>query len=179
MIKLTSAKRYARAVFELALEKNELENLNKEFERILELTKDEALMDLLENPRLPFNIKKSIIEKRLGELNPLVLNLVLLLISRGLLRILPKMIQEFNSYVDSHFGIERAKVITAIPLDERDKEVLSYQLGKFINRKVLIDRKVDPNIIGGFIARVRDKIIDGSVRQKLETLKRNLIEAGR
>lgn len=179
MIKLTSAKRYAGAVFELALEKNELENLNKEFEKILELTKDEALMDLLENPRLPFNIKKSIIEKTLGELNPLVLNLVLLLISRGLLRILPKMIQEFNSYVDSHFGIERAKVITAIPLDEREKEVLSYQLGKFINRKVLIDGKVDPNIIGGFIARVRDKIIDGSVRQKLETLKRNLIEAGR
>jgi F-type H+-transporting ATPase subunit delta len=177
MVKITSAKRYAQAVFELALERNELESLKKGFDKIIELTKDEDLMLLLENPRLPFQAKKDILETKLGELNTLALNLIFLLIQRGRIRMFPKIFQEFNSILDTHYGIERAKVITAIPLDEDWKEMISRQLATFVNRKVLIDSKIDTEIIGGFIARIRDKLIDASIRQKLESLKRNLIEA--
>ena len=70
-------------------------------------------------------------------------------------------------------------MITALPLDEREKEAISNRLGKIAERKVAVDSQVDPSIIGGFIARIGDTLIDGSVHQKLETLKKNLIEVGR
>lgn len=179
MVKITSAKRYARAVFELALERNELEGLKNGLQMVLEVLKDTDLTTLLENPRLPFNAKKVILERRLAETNILALNLTLLLVSRGLLRIFPKIYQEFISILDNYNGIERAKVITAIKLDENEKEIISRQLGSLINRKVLVENEVDPKIIAGFIARIRDKLIDASIRQRLDSLKRNLVEAGR
>lgn len=179
MIKITSAKRYARAAFELALEKNELEGLRNGLQKVLEISKDIELTTILENPRIPFDAKKTILESRLGEINSLALNLTLLLVSRGLLKIFPKIYQEFISILDTHYGIERAKVITAIQLDEDEKEIISRQLGSLINRKILVENEVNPDIIAGFIARIRDKLIDASIRQRLETLKKNLVEAGR
>ncbi len=177
MVKITSAKRYARAVFELALEKNELEGLKNGLQMALEVSKDTDLITFLENPRIPFDAKKTILERRLGGINPLALNLTLLAVSRGLFKIFPKIYQEFISILDKHYGIERAKVITAIQLDEKEKETISHQLGSLVNRKVLIENVVDPNIIAGFIARIKDKLIDASIRQRLDTLKKNLVEA--
>ena len=67
---------------------------------------------------------------------------------------------------------------TALPLAAEEKEGVSRRLGEIVDRKVVIDGQVDPFIIGGFIARIRDMLIDGSIRQKLETLKKILVEAG-
>jgi F-type H+-transporting ATPase subunit delta len=69
-------------------------------------------------------------------------------------------------------------VTTALPLGDEEREEVSHRLGAMANRKVVIDGQVDSTIIGGFIARMGDKLIDGSVRQRLETLKKNLLEAG-
>ena len=68
---------------------------------------------------------------------------------------------------------------TALTLSDEERETISRRLGDMANRKVVIDGQIDPIIIGGFIARMGDKLIDGSIRQKLETLKKNLVEAGR
>lgn len=55
----------------------------------------------------------------------------------------------------------------------------SRRLGEIVDRKVVIDGQLDPSIIGGFIARIGDTLIDGSIRQRLESLKKTLVEAGR
>jgi F-type H+-transporting ATPase subunit delta len=178
MPKINSGKRYAQAAFELALERNELESWQKGLEKIAELTKNEELMALLQNPRLPFDAKKSLSQKHLGEINPLAFNLALLLVIKGLLRLGQQISQQYISLLDVHRGIERAKVTTALPLGDEEREEVSHRLGAMANRKVVIDGQVDSTIIGGFIARMGDKLIDGSVRQRLETLKKNLLEAG-
>ena len=113
MPKITSGKRYAQAAFEIALERNELESWQEGLGKIADLTTDEELMALLENPRLPFDAKKSLLEKRLGEINPLAFNLALLLVSKGILRRGGDIYQQYNSLLDFHRGIERAKVTTA------------------------------------------------------------------
>ena len=179
MPRISSGKRYAQAAFELALERNELESWQKGLEKIAELTKDEELMALLQNPRLPFDAKKNLLQKQLGEINPLAFNLALLLVNKGLLRIGQRVFQQYNSLLDIHQGIERAKVTTAFHLGDEEREVISRRLGEMADRKVVIDGEVDPAIIGGFIVRMGDKLIDGSIRQKLETLKKSLVEAGR
>lgn len=179
MPKITSGKRYAQAAFKLALEKNELESWQVGLGKIADLTKDEKLMALLQNPRLPFDAKKSLLQKQLGEINPLVFNLALLLVSKGLLKLSGDISQQYNDLLDAHRGIERAKVTTALPLGDEESEAISRRLGEIVERKVVIDTQVDPSVIGGFIARIGDTLIDGSIHQKLETLRRSLVEVGR
>jgi F-type H+-transporting ATPase subunit delta len=179
MPKITSGKRYAQAAFELALERNELESWRKGLRKIADLTKDEELMALLQNPRLPVFVKKNLLEKRLGEINPLALKLALLLVNKGLLRHGNNILQQYNKLLDAHRGVEHAKVTVALPLVDEDQKAISRRLEKIVDHKVVIDAQVDPSIIGGFIVRVGDTLIDGSIRQRLESLKKSLIEASR
>ena len=179
MPRISSGKRYARAAFELALEKNELEAWQEGLKKRADLATDQKLMSLLEDPRVPFDAKKSLLQKGLGEIQPLVFNLAVLLVSKGILSRSDDIFQQYNNLLDAHRGVERAKVTTALPLATEEKEVVSRRLGEIVDRKVVVDGQVDPSIVGGFIARIGDTLIDGSIRQKLETLKKNLAEAGR
>ena len=179
MPRISSGKRYARAAFELALEKNELEVWQAGMKKMADLATDPELMTLLQDPRVPFEAKKSILKKGLGEIHPLVFNLAILLVSKGILSRSGDILQQYNNLLDAHRGVERAWVTTALPLGTEEKEVVSRRLGEVVDRKVVIDGQLDPSIIGGFIARIGDTLIDGSIRQKLETLKKNLVEAGK
>jgi len=176
MPRISSGKRYAQAAFELALKKNEWESWRAGLKKMAELSGNEELMALLENPRLPFAAKRSLLQKGLGEINPLVFNLALLLESNGRLKLAKDISQQFNELLDFHRGIEHAEVSAAMPLVDEDREAISRRLGEIVRHKVVIDAQVDPSIIGGFIARIGDTLIDGSIRQKLETLKKNLVE---
>jgi F-type H+-transporting ATPase subunit delta len=179
MPRISSGKRYARAVFELALEKNELEVWQEGLKKMADLTADQELMALLQDPRIPFDAKHGLLKKRLGEIYPLTFNLVLLLVSKGIFSRSGDIFQEYNHLLDTYRGIERAKVTTALPLVTEEKELVSRRLGEIVDRKVVMEGQLDPSIIGGFIARMGDMLIDGSIRQKLETLKKNLIEVGK
>jgi F-type H+-transporting ATPase subunit delta len=179
MPRISSGKRYARAAFELAVEKNELEVWQEGLKKIAELGADQKLMAFLQDPRIPFDSKKSILQKGLGKIHPLVFNLAVLLVSKGIFSRSSDICQQYIHLLDAHLGVERARVTTALPLATEEKEVVSRRLGEIVDRKVVIDGQVDPSIIGGFVARIGDTLIDGSIRQKLETLKKNLVEAGK
>jgi F-type H+-transporting ATPase subunit delta len=179
MARIVSGKRYAQATFELAMERNELESWQVSLKKIAELTNDEELMVLLENPKFPFRVKKELLETRLGEVNPLALNLACLLVSKGRLRAASSISQEYDHLLDTHRGIEHAEVITALPLGDDDKQRISAQLGEIVRRKVIVDAYVDPSVIGGVKAKIGDTLIDGSICNKLEALKKSLAEAGR
>ncbi len=174
MLRLASGKRYARAAFALALEKNELDGWRDSLRKVAELSVDEDLMALLENPKLPFAVKRQLLGGRLKEVNPLALNLACLLVSRGILEIVGDISRQYDHLLDAHRGIEHAEVFTALPLDEEDKQRLSSKLGKMVGREVIIDARVDPAVIGGFKARIGDMLIDGSLRNKLEALRKSL-----
>jgi F-type H+-transporting ATPase subunit delta len=179
MARIASGKRYAQAAFELAREKNELESWQVDLRKIAELSTDESLMDLLENPRLPFQLKRELLETRLGDINALALNLACLLVGKGILGIAGDISLGYDRLLDAHRGIEHAEVLTALSLDEGDKQRLSSKLGELVNREVIVDARVDPAIIGGFKARVDDMLIDASVRNRLESLRKSLIGVGR
>jgi F-type H+-transporting ATPase subunit delta len=177
--RLISGKRYAQAAFELAKERGELEDWQSGLKKIADIAKDEKLMALMEDPKLPFAAKRGVLEQRLGEVNPLVLNLACLLVSRGILRNAESISQEYSKLLDIYHGVEHAEVVTALPLDDEEKEEFSRQLKEMTGRKVIIETRVDPSLLGGFRAKIGDTLIDGSVRNKLESLKKSLVEAGR
>jgi F-type H+-transporting ATPase subunit delta len=176
MPRISSGKRYAQAAFELALEKNELDGWRAGLERMAELSRNEDLMALLQSPRAPFHAKEDLLHKQFGELHPLISNLALLLVHKGIFRLSGDVFQQYNALLDAYRGVERAKVTDAVRLSDEDKEAISSRLGKVVDRKVAIDAQVDASLIGGFIARMGDMLIDGSIRQRLESLKKSLVE---
>jgi F-type H+-transporting ATPase subunit delta len=178
MPKISSGKRYAQAAFELALEKSELEDWQASLKKIASIAREAKLMALLENPKLPFDAKRGLLEERLGEVNPLALNLACLLMSRGRLKFASDILQQYDLLLDAHYGIEHAKVVTALKLDDEDKERISRRLGEMTGHKIVIDARVDPLVVGGFSAKIGDMLIDGSIRSRLESLRKSLAAVG-
>ena len=178
MPRVLSGKWYAQAAFELALDRDELEGWQKGLEDIVELTQNEALLGLLENPKVPFATKKGLLEEQLGDIPPLALHLVLLLVTKNRLRLASDISRQYQLMLDAHRGIEHAEVTTAVPLSDKDRDMVTQRVGEIVRRKVVLDPRVDPAVIGGFVARIGDMLIDGSIRQQLDTLKKNLVEVG-
>ena len=169
------AKRYAQAVFEIALGRKELDRWQSDLRKIASLGEDAVLIAWLENPKFRFDDKVRLLSEQLGDVTPLALNLVYLLAARGRLGMIGEIADEYQRLLDSYRGIEPAEVITAVPLDDEDKLRLGERLGAVVGKKVVVKPEVDPSLIGGFIARIGGKLLDGSTRSKLEVLKRELI----
>jgi F-type H+-transporting ATPase subunit delta len=168
------ARRYAQAVFQIALEKQELEQWQSDLEKIAAIVSDATVQAALENPKLKFDDKIGIFSKNLGDISPLALNLVRMLITRAGIGMIGAIADEYRILLDDYHGVKSAEVITAVPIDDKDKQKLAEELGALIGSKVTLKSEVDPEIIGGIIARVGGKLLDGSTRSKLAVLKREL-----
>jgi len=172
-----AAKRHAQAVFQIARERDELDKWRIDLELLATIFSDGELILLLDDPKVKFEDKVGVVSQNLPGASELVLNLVKLLISRRRARILPQIAEEYARLVDRQQGIEHAEVIIAAPIDQDIEKALVEQLAKITGNKVFVSTKVDQEIIGGFVARVGDKVIDGSVRTKLQKLKNKLAQA--
>ena len=174
MARKAYARRYSQAVFEIAQEKGELDRWQSDLRKIASLADAAAFIALIENPKLHFNDKTRLLSEQLGDINPLTLNLIYLLVARGKLSIVGEVADEYQRLLDSYRGIEQAEVITVVPLENKDKLSLEERLGAMVDKKVVIKSEVDASLIGGIIARIGGKLIDGSTRSRLEALKRGI-----
>ena len=179
MTRKVYTRRYAQAVFEIALETKELDRWQSDLQKIAGLTKDVTLVAFLESLKIPFDDKARLLSELLKSINPLALNLVYLLAARGKLRTIGDITDDYQRLLDSHRGIEMAEVVTATDLDEEDKRRLAEHLSAIVGKKVTLKTEVEPELIGGVIARIGGKLLDGSTRSKLEALKKELVRAGR
>jgi len=172
-----SARRYAQAAFDIARERDELEAWRSQLRDMPRALEVPPWAGVLESLRVPFEVKQAMLSQGFPEASPLVLNLVYLLIARRRLGLLPRIVAEYEQLVDAYWGVEHARVITAVPLEEEEKQRLAEILGSISAKKVVVATEIDPGIIGGVVARLGDKLIDGSVRGRLENLKKRLARA--
>ena len=177
MISTISARRYAQAIFEIAQAKNNLDEWKKELRKLADLMKDREIVDLMEHPKVTFNLKGELIKQKLNTPNELVLNLCYLLILKGRIKNTEQIADEYDNLLDEQRGIKHAVVTTAVPLDETDKQKITGQLEKITGRKVTVKLRVNPSILGGIVARIEDTLIDGSIRNRLDLLRKDLVEA--
>lgn len=173
-----SAKRHAQAVFSIALERDELDRWLSDLRRIAQAMAEPKLITMLETPRLRLGDKMRLLDEVLGSINPLAINLAYLLVARGRLGIAGDVASEYERLVNDHRGIQHAEVTTAIPLDEEDRKRLKDRLEAVTDREIVLSAEIDPEIIGGIVARLGDRLIDGSTRSKLKALRRSLVEGG-
>jgi F-type H+-transporting ATPase subunit delta len=172
------ARRYAQAVFEMALEGKELEKWQADLQKMASAVSDAAFLAVLESPKIKLDDKIRLLSESQGDISPMALNLVRLLITRGSIGMIGAISEEYQRLLDSYHGIETAEVITAVPLDDREMQKVTAKLGALVGKKVVLKSRVDASVIGGIVARVGGKLLDGSTRSQLAALKKGLVSAG-
>jgi len=161
-------------VFNIAVEKQELDRWQSDLSRIVGLGENSELVTMLKSPRMRFNDKSKLLSECLGEVSPAALKLVYLLVTRDRLKLVADINEEYQRLMDSHRGIEPAVVITAVTLDDKTKSGLVKHLEVIVGKKVVAQYEVDTGIIGGVVVRIGGKLLDYSTRSRLMALKEEL-----
>lgn len=175
-----SARRYAEAVFDLALEKETLDEWSRDLRSIAGFVGERDVAMVLSSNRVPRNEKERLLEAGLrAEIGPLAMNLVRILNERDKVMQAPDIQQVFQELVDAHRGIAHAVVTTAVPLTDDDQRAVAERLSAITGKRIDVTPVVDESIIGGMVARIGDQLIDGSTRTRLQALKRRLEGAAR
>ena len=171
-----AARRHAQAVFEIALEKSALDKWRSDLDLLAEVLGDAELLPVLESPKIRFEDKAKVVASNLTGIDEMALNLAKLLIQKNLVKIMPQISQEYGILMDRHNGIEHAEVTTAVEMDFSTELKVKNQLARLTSSEIKISKKVSPDIIGGFVARVGDSVIDASIRNRLQKLKQNIAQ---
>ncbi len=179
MLRDPAAKRYAQAAFELARDRDELEMWENDLGALADALAAPEAVDFVVSRQVAVEAKEAFLLRAAGEPSPLVWNLVRLLASKGRLALLPQMVEQFQTLLDEHRGIAHAEVVTAVPMSDEEREALASRLSELTGKQVLVETQEDPEILGGMIALIGDRLIDGSTRSKLLALKRRLAGATR
>jgi len=172
------AKRFSQAVFEIALEHQEIEKWQSDLQRVAILAQNEEFVSVMENPKFPFEDKAQLLKKQLDGIGQMALNLTYILTDQGNFSLITPVYAGFQELFDDYRGIQKAEIITAIPIDEEERVKMAERLGEITQKKIIVTEKVDPGIIGGIIARVGGRIIDGSTRSRLAAMRNELSGAG-
>jgi F-type H+-transporting ATPase subunit delta len=167
--------RYSRALFQSALEKEQLDKVYKDMLFISELCQMSQVKELLESPIIipskKVTVLHSVLEK---EIEKVTLSLIDLLIKNGRESYLPAVARVFRDETLKYQGITEAQLSTAVPVNEKIKKQNIEMISKTFKTKVELKENIESEIIGGFILRVNDNYIDASVRNKLRKIKKGL-----
>ncbi len=172
------ADRYARAIFELGVETGQLSAITEQVRRFARVYAGSAeLRAVLDNPVIEAEKRDAVlgeVSARLS-LGGSALNLIKLLASRKKLRVVPDIARRLDRLSDEKAGVVRATVTSAKPMPDAFFQKLQAELEAATARKIVLERREDPSLIAGFVTRIGDNTIDGSVRGRLDELERQLV----
>lgn len=171
------AKKYALALFRLAQDKKQVDVIEKELLVVKEVfLKEKQLQTFLTSPKIGKDKKRDLIKKAFVNFSQMTMNTLFLLIDRHRVGYILPTIDSFIDISYENKGIARATVESVRALTEEEKQVLASTLAKKINKKTLeITNVVNDDLLGGLKIQIGNRIFDGSLRGKLNNLKRELI----
>jgi F-type H+-transporting ATPase subunit delta len=176
MLKGAIARRYAEAMFQIALQQDTVDRTLEDVKGITQVFANRKLAYLLREPKVPAQRKEKALREALTtKVLPTSLNLALLIVQRGLVDTMSNIAKELETLVLNYRNEAIAEVTTAKPLDPKQDELVKKALEHSTGKNIIMSTRVDPNILGGVVARVGDQLIDSSVRYRLQALKRELL----
>jgi F-type H+-transporting ATPase subunit delta len=167
-------RRYADAAFEIALRDKAVETWRKELDAAAETLTAGELESVLANPAIPLDQRLAVADKVFASLSKPVHNLVLLLVRRNRIEQLPRVAAEFRRLDDRRNGLTHATATSAAPLGADEIRAVTARLEELTGGRIDLETAVDPSLLGGIVVRVGDRLIDGSVRGRLERLRNQL-----
>jgi F-type H+-transporting ATPase subunit delta len=174
------AKSYAKAVFALARERNQADEVQAELERAAGLmSHDGDAVDVLGRPWISPVIRKRLADE-LGarmELSRLGRDFLVLLATHRRVDHLAAIAAAYREMLDAARGRVRARVRTAVPLTDADRTALAQRLGRALGGKsVVIEEVVDTHLLGGFVAEIGSLVVDGSLDGQLARIRERLVK---
>ena len=169
-----AAKRYAKAVFELAQEDGHIEQWARRLAQVRELFAEPAVAAVLRNPTIASEQREALVAGTPRVLDDEATNLARLLIESGRTAEAAEIDEEFQRLSDEAAGRVRATVTTAIELEASDRDRVARELSRRLDKDVKLSVVVDPRILGGMKLQYGDRIVDASVATRLEQLRRRL-----
>jgi F-type H+-transporting ATPase subunit delta len=177
VINTTLARRYAKALIQIGQEQDSLDKYGEDLTALTEMVDaSKELRELLINPVFTKDDKKRIAGEVLTQMGTdlMVKNFVNVLIDRKRIDQLSGIEKAFRQKVDEIKGITRGEVVSAEPLSEDELGRVTDALSNISGKQVLVTTEVDPNLIGGLLAKVGDMVFDGTIRTQLNQLKESL-----
>jgi len=181
MTSKTAASRYARALFDVALkERADLDAIDRDLADFSALFEAHpTLKKVLLNPAVPVPRKRAAVTDltaRAGSTS-IVGKLLALLAERDRLILLPELLASYRDRVMDYRRVVRAVVTTAAPLADGQARAIEERLARVTNRRVTLETRTDPSIIGGLVAKVGSTVYDASVARQLQKMKDRLAES--
>ena len=171
-----SASRYAKAIFELASEDGKIDQWSRELVLIRAVFDDPTAREIIANPSVSVETRIKAVEALdLPGIGPRGLNLMRLLVASRRVDRIDEIVEHFEVLADEAAGRVRARVTTAIPLSEADREKLGADLSARLGKDVRLVAQVDPSILGGLLLQVGDRLTDASVAGRLDQLRRKVL----
>lgn len=172
-----TARRYAKALHDLAREGGETEAVEGELEQVAAVDVGDARAhDVLTRPWIKPEDRRGVataIARKLG-VRKLVQDFVGLVAERGRADHLPEIVAAYRALVDAEHGRARAQVRTAVAFTDREKQQLSARLERVLGKRIILEEQVDATLLGGFVAQVGSLILDGSLDGQLARLRQRL-----
>ena len=172
----TAIRRYAEAAFQVANRDDTVQRWRNELDGAASIASDERVARILANPALSLEERTGMAGKIFGKVvSPPVLNLIILMIRRGRIHGLPRLAAEFRRLDNARQGITLATATSAAPLTRDEVQALTKRMEQFTGGRIELEVQVDPSLLGGLVVRLGDRLIDGSVRGRLERLRNQLV----
>jgi F-type H+-transporting ATPase subunit delta len=164
------ARRYAKALVQLAIEEGGVEKFHAEltaFDAVL--ADNPELRSILTSPAYRIEAKRGMTQDLIARLalSATVTNFVLLVLEKNRLNYLPQIVVSYGMLADELSGVVRPTLTSAMPLDAGQVEEIKGTLAKYTGKKVILKVEVDPALIGGVVTRIGDMAFDGSLKTQL------------
>lgn len=165
--------RYANSLIELAEEKNNLSEIVSDIKVVYNTLADsKELQRILKNPIIKIDKKNSILSEIFAsQISVSTLNFLKFILKKRREELLFDITKRFLELHDEKFDVVNAAIISAVELSEENKVYVKEQLEKFTNKKIRTEYKLDKNVIGGFLVKIGDTVLDATIKHQLELLK--------
>jgi F-type H+-transporting ATPase subunit delta len=170
------AARYARALYDLAVEQDLLDRIQEELLTGVHLIESAEFSSIFFHPKVDKSAKKDLLAKVFVSYHPFVQDFISLLVDKGREKALGAIAQEYLTLARAHRGEITAEVTSAVKLNAAELAAIKAKLGPSAD-KVLVQETVDETILGGMIIKVGNKVYDGSLAMRIKSLHRQLAQA--
>lgn len=175
---MSAVSTYAEALFEAARERDELEEVLSDLQEfVTALRETEELRLFFYGGQIPERQKRSALDGLTEGMSTSTTNFLKVLVDNGREEILEEVLARYEQLVKEHLGRIEVDVTTAVELSEEQRDRLKERLASVLEgREVILETNVDPGLIGGAVFRFGGRLMDGSIRGRLESLREGMLE---
>ena len=172
----SSSNRYSDAIFEIASQDDNLHEWGDFLKDLSEIFKDRKIQKFFLDPKINNNDKVVLISESDIESDDKKINFLRLMIEKNKLFLIDSIHDRYKKLIDLNNGVKRAEIITAFELTETQLNQINDKLSNMTKTKVIGNNIIDKTILGGFIAKFDDQMLDMSTKGKLSELKDKILE---